>query len=188
MNISASLTERSNSSCELCYNNGDLTEYVVSPKRGDDVSEKIAICNTCLNEINKHDLNGEYWKCLGESMWSEVQPVKVVAYRLLYKLSANHSWALEYRDMMYLEEETLAWAEIGLDEVAVIHKDSNGNILENGDTVTLIKDLNVKGANFTAKRGTAVRRINLVSDNENQIEGNVEGQRIVILTEFVKKN
>jgi protein PhnA len=54
--------------------------------------------------------------------------------------------------------------------------------------VTLTKDLTVKGANFTAKRGTAVRNISLVFDNEGQIEGRVNGQRIVILTKFVKKS
>jgi len=75
------------------------------------------------------------------------------------------------------------------DQVAsVIHKDSNGNVLANGDTVTLIQDLNVKGAGFTAKRGTAVRRIRLVPDNANHIEGKVDGQHIVILTQYVKKS
>ena len=53
--------------------------------------------------------------------------------------------------------------------------------------MVLIKDLTVKGAGFTAKRGTAVQRISLVADNPAHIEGRVEGQRIVILTEFVKK-
>lgn len=51
----------------------------------------------------------------------------------------------------------------------------------------LIKDLKVKGGNFTAKRGTAVRNITLVHDNVEHIEGKVEGQRIVILTKYVKK-
>jgi len=72
-------------------------------------------------------------------------------------------------------------------EEAIIHKDVNGNILQAGDTVTLIKDLNVKGSSLTAKRGTAVRRISLVRDNAGQIEGKVEGQHIVILTQYVKK-
>ena len=67
-------------------------------------------------------------------------------------------------------------------------KDANGNILKDGDNVTVIKDLKVKGANFTAKRGTAVRRISLVADNAGHIEGKVNGQRIVILTQFVKKS
>jgi protein PhnA len=71
---------------------------------------------------------------------------------------------------------------------AVEHRDSNGVLLARGDTVVLVKDLTVKGANFTAKRGTAVRGMSLVADNAAQIEGRVEGQRIVILTEFVKKH
>jgi protein PhnA len=61
-------------------------------------------------------------------------------------------------------------------------------VLQAGDTVTLIKDLVVKGANFTAKRGTAVRNISLVRDNPEHIEGRVNDQHIVILTQFVKKS
>jgi len=68
-----------------------------------------------------------------------------------------------------------------------VHVDAHGARLCSGDTVTLTKDLNVKGTGFTAKRGTAVRGIALVPDNPEQIEGKVNGQRIVILTQFVKK-
>ena len=71
--------------------------------------------------------------------------------------------------------------------IPLVHKDANGAVLANGDTVVLIKDLPVKGAGFTAKRGTAVRSISLVHDNAGHIEGRVECQRIVILTEFVKR-
>jgi len=53
--------------------------------------------------------------------------------------------------------------------------------------VVLIKDLKVKGAGFTAKRGTAVRNISLVHDNAEHIEGKINGQKIVILTQYVKK-
>jgi alkylphosphonate utilization operon protein PhnA len=73
------------------------------------------------------------------------------------------------------------------DEGKIVHKDGNGNILKDGDSVVLIKDLDVKGANFTAKRGAAVHNIKLVWDNAEQIEGRVEGQHIVILTQYVKK-
>jgi len=94
--------------------------------------------------------------------------------------------------MLYLDENMLAWARVteedSNDEGSVKYVDSNGALLAAGDTVTLIKDLNVKGAGFTAKRGTAVRGISLVSDNPEQIEGRVEGQQIVILTKFVKKS
>ena len=94
--------------------------------------------------------------------------------------------------MLYLDDETLAWAQ-DVDDApgsndAVKYLDSNGALLEAGDTVTLIKDLTVKGASFTAKRGTAVRNISLVPDNAAQIEGRISGQQIVILTEFVKKS
>jgi len=93
--------------------------------------------------------------------------------------------------MIYLDDELLAWARatgegLSADET-IKHVDSNGAVLEAGDTVTLIKDLNVKGANFTAKRGTAVRGISLVADNPELIEGKINGQQIVILIKFVKK-
>jgi protein PhnA len=94
-------------------------------------------------------------------------------------------------EMMYLDEDALEWAkatgEAEEDEGKIIHKDCNGNILNDGDSVVLIKDLDVKGANFTAKRGAAVHNIKLVWDNVDQIEGRVEGQYIVILTQYVKK-
>lgn len=118
-------------------------------------------------------------------MWSTLPAVQVVSYRTLQKLTAQE-WANDLLGMIYLDEETLAWAQHV--ETSIVHIDTNGNILLNGDTVTLIQDLNVKGANFTAKRGTAVRKIRLVHDNADQIEGKVEGQQIVILTKYVKKS
>jgi protein PhnA len=91
--------------------------------------------------------------------------------------------------MLYLDEETLEWAKLGIeDEDAIKHIDSNGNILQNGDNVVLIKDLNVKGGGFTAKRGTAVRGIRLDPNNAEFIEGRVDGQQIVIITQYVKKS
>ena len=89
--------------------------------------------------------------------------------------------------MIYMDDETLEWADGSGGDVNV-HKDSNGNILLAGDTVVIIKDLDVKGANFTAKRGTSVRRISLVQDNPELIEGRVNDQQIFLLTKFVKKS
>ncbi len=66
-------------------------------------------------------------------------------------------------------------------------KDCNGNILAEGDSVTLIKDLKVKGANVTLKRGTVVKGIHLTDDPE-EIEGKVEKVKgLVLKTCFVKK-
>ena len=93
--------------------------------------------------------------------------------------------------MLYLDEETLAWAEAGVaatssnDDTAPT-LDSNGNVLQDGDSVTLIKDLVVKGANFTAKRGTMVKNISLTSNPEH-IEGRVNGMQIVLVANFLKK-
>ena len=116
-------------------------------------------------------------------MWSEDAALQVFAMRTLKRLDTD--WSRDLAEQLYLDEETQAWAD---NEAAQTnHRDSNGVPLASGDTVVLIKDLNVKGAGFTAKRGTAVHRITLVPDNDAHIEGRVEGQRIVILTEFVKK-
>ena len=65
-------------------------------------------------------------------------------------------------------------------------KDSNGSILVDGDSVTLIKDLKVKGSSLTLKRGTVVKKIKL-SDNEQKIDCRVNGSNIVLRTEFLKK-
>jgi protein PhnA len=117
-------------------------------------------------------------------MWSEDAATQVLAARMLARLS-DHDWARDLADQLWLDDATRAWAENVPRDSG--HRDSNGVALAQGDTVVLIKDLPVKGANFTAKRGTAVRGISLVADNPAHIEGRVEGQRIVILTEFVKR-
>ena len=129
-------------------------------------------------------------RCLNDSMWSQIPAVQVIAWRILTRLSAE-GWPQDLLDMLYLDDELLAWAkatgEGKTEEAAIQHRDSNGVLLEAGDTVTLTKDLDVKGSSITAKRGTAVRNIRLVQDNAEQIEGRVDGQQIVILTKFVKK-
>lgn len=65
-------------------------------------------------------------------------------------------------------------------------KDSNGNILADGDTVTLTKDLKVKGSSLNLKRGTVVKKIKL-TDNADEVDCRISGQSIVLRTEFLKK-
>lgn len=65
-------------------------------------------------------------------------------------------------------------------------KDSNGNILLEGDAVTLIKDLKVKGTSSTLKRGTMVKNIRLTDDPE-EIEARVDKVQMVLKTCFLKK-
>ncbi len=188
MSVRDELLQRSNHCCELCGSDEAPDVYIVGPKSGEAAEECVMTCGTCREQLKDPDkVAPNHWRCLNESMWSEVPAVQVVAWRMLNRLRAE-GWPADLLEMMYMEEETRKWAEEGGNEDAkVVHKDSNGNVLQAGDTVTLIKDLVVKGANFTAKRGVAVRRISLVADNAEQIEGKVDGQRIVILTKFVKK-
>lgn len=185
------LRDRSESRCELCTSTENLSVYEVPSSESDSADECIYICGTCREQIEAPDkVEVNHWRCLNDSMWSQVPAVQVMAWRMLTRLSAE-VWSQDLLDILYLDDELLAWAQASgegqSDGDAVVHKDSNGAVLEAGDTVTLIKDLKVKGANFTAKQGTAVRGISLVADKPEHIEGKVEGQRIVILTQFVKK-
>ncbi|MBN2907737.1 MAG: alkylphosphonate utilization protein [Rhodobacteraceae bacterium] len=166
--------------CVLCGAEGDVTEIALAPK-----SEGVALCATCAPALAGPVEDAPHWQCLNEAIWSETPAVQVAAYRALVNLAAA-PWARDLLDIAYLEPELLEWAR-DVPEAGLVHKDTNGAVLSAGDTVVLIKDLNVKGAGFTAKRGTAVRNISLVADNAGHIEGRVEGQRIVILTEFVKR-
>ncbi len=186
MSILKTLETRSNTSCELCSNSTDLTSYAVEPLKNDDENDHVLICNTCKEQIENPDtMDANHWRCLNDSMWSEVKAVQIMAYRILFKIRSE-GWPQGLLDMLYLDEDTLTWAKDTNDE-KIIHKDSNGVVLENGDSVVLIKDLKVKGTSFVAKRGVAVRRISLVHDNPEHIEGKVGAQLIVILTKFVKK-
>ena len=81
-----------------------------------------------------------------------------------------------------------AEAEDVLASSKVIHKDSYGVVLEAGDNVVLTENLNVKGTNYIAPKGTIVRKIKLVHENADQVEGKINGDTIVILTKFVKKS
>jgi len=185
------LQQRSGAACELCGANTALSSYAVAPKAGNHADEMALLCDTCRNQIEDPTTADEnHWRCLNDSMWSEVPAVKVLAYRMLDHLRPA-GWPAELIETMYLDDEELAWATAGISatdqDPEQKHVDCNGVALESGDTVVLTKDLDVKGASFAAKRGTAVRNIRLVSDNPEQIEGKVNGQTIVILTKYVKK-
>jgi protein PhnA len=183
------LHTRSGSTCELCTSTDNLSAYTIPPNSVGSTEQSLLVCDICNDQINNPDnVDVNHWRCLNDSMWSQVPAVQVMAWRMLSRLSAE-GWPQDLLDMLYLDEETLAWAQSDSsdDEDTVTHKDSNGAVLAAGDTVTLIKDLDVKGTSFTAKRGTAVRNISLVASNEEHIEGRVNGTQIVILTKFVKR-
>ena len=163
-------------SCPLCTTDAPLTE---TPVTGGLADASVVLCDLCTDPQTPPD----HFRAIASTMWSDDPALQVYAMRTLNRLDTD--WSRDLAGQLYLDEETQAWVDN--QAAASNHKDSNGAPLVHGDTVVLIKDLNVKGANFTAKRGTAVHRISLVPDNDAHIEGRVEGQRIVILTEFVKK-
>ncbi|WP_281981343.1 PhnA domain-containing protein [Thalassorhabdomicrobium marinisediminis] len=168
------LMDRAGSCCEFCGAREQLTSVEVPPE------DQVLLCPACRGE---GDVPPAHWRCLEGAMWSTEPAVQIAVWRKLGEI--DEMWATDARDAMMMEPEVLARAKDVTPKVE--HFDSNGMRLEHGDTVVLVKDLPVKGAGFTAKRGTAVRNISLVPDNGGQIEGRVEGQRIVILTEFVKR-
>lgn len=191
MKLEEKLLQRSENKCELCQSGESLKLYEVLPQSGNTEDNCIIICENCSSQIEKReDMNANHWRCLTGSMWSEVPAVQVVSWRLLNRLTSE-SWATDNLDMMYLDDDTLAWAKAGVEEdddaIAEFHKDSNGNALVAGDSVVLTKTLDVKGSSLSAKLGTVIKNIRLVEDNTDQIEGRIEGQVIVILTKYVRK-
>lgn len=190
MKLEEQLLQRSNNNCEICQSDDSLTVYHVLPQTGITAENSFMICNTCLAQVEKRvEMDKNHWRCLTGSIWSEVQGVQVVSWRMLNRLNTE-SWATDLLDMMYLDDEILAWAKAGADEeetVAEIHKDSLGAALSTGDSVVLTKTLDVKGSSLNAKLGTVVKNIRLVEDNTDQIEGRIEGQVIVILTKYVRR-
>jgi protein PhnA len=65
-------------------------------------------------------------------------------------------------------------------------KDSNGTLLSEGDSVTVIKDLKVKGSSSNLKRGKMIKNIRL-TNSPDEIEGRVDGSTLVLKTMFLKK-
>jgi protein PhnA len=183
------LSGRSGGKCELCGSTENLGVMEVPPSDGS-AEKSILVCGVCREQIEHPEkIDPNHWHCLNESMWSTEPAVQVTACRMLRRLAPTEGWAQDLLDMLYLEPEVQAWADAESAEAGEEReptRDSNGTVLNEGDTVTIIKDLDVKGAGFTAKRGTVVKNIHL-TDNPEQIEGRVNGVKIVLLSKFLKK-
>ena len=191
MKTESIIQNRSGNKCELCGSTTNTDVFEVQPQDTSNEDNSILACSVCVAQIEKKAaLDKEHWKCLNESMWSEVPGVQVTAWRMLNRLRTE-SWAADLLDILYLDDEKLAWAKATGDQeddgVVDLHKDANGNLLQQGDTVVLTKSLDVKGSSLNAKMGTVVKNIRLVENNTEQIEGKIEGQVIVILTKYVRK-
>ncbi len=169
--------------CELCGSSEGVSLLELPVSDGSE-EQSVYVCAPCKEQIENNELDETHFNCLNDAMWSEVPAVKVMSYILWNKLGRA-----DMTDMMYLEEEEqkLADAAINADANKVVFRDANGVELKAGDSIVILKDLDVKGAGFTAKRGTTVTRIALPSDMDDHVEGRVNGTKIYLKTEFIKK-
>lgn len=185
MSLSEKLKERNAGLCELCNIEHASHDYTVSPKSDDSIDNKVALCDICISVIDSKD-SGFHWRCLEGSIWSSQPSVLALSYRILHNYK-EEDWANNLLSSVDWDENIIQWA-MSAYEVPDHHIDAFGNKLENGDTVVLTQQLNVKGTSFTASKGTVVKKIKLVHDNAGQIEGKINDQTIVILTKYVKKS
>ena len=184
MSISQELKQRNQNLCELCNTENADRAYTVSPKSDESIENQVAICGTCSDAMDAEG-SGFHWRCLEGSIWNPEPSVQALSYRILQHYK-EEDWANNLINSVDLDENTIQWA-LSAFELPDVHKDAYGNVLENGDNVVLTQALNIKGTNFTASKGTVVKKIKLVHDNVEQIEGKINDQTIVILCKFVKK-
>lgn len=159
--------------CGLCGSDANVSEFQIKP-----TDKSVLLCEVCKTQIESKNLDENHFNCLNDSMWSEDSSIKILTYRLLKELNRG-----DLLDMMYLEEDELNIANYEEE----ILKDSNGNILQDGDSVSVIKDLEVKGAGKTVKRGTTVKNIRMC-DVAGHVSCKVDGiGSIYLKAEFLKK-
>lgn len=187
----ASVIERASGACELCDAVGELRALALAPHVDVEPETAVAVCSACAAQLDgSAELDVRHLFCLQQSVWSEVPAVQVASWRLLTRVAVTETWAADLQQQVWLPEEVLAWATQGDGEAGDSDRaptvDSNGTPLADGDAVTIIKDLDVKGTSFVAKRGTMVKGIRL-TDNPEHVEGKVNGVQIVLKTMFLKR-
>lgn len=183
--ITPALKERCQSLCELCSAEEAATAYTLSPKEEDDLANQVALCPTCLAALTAGK-NKVHWQCLAGSIYHTEPAVQALTYRILHEHS-DEEWAQDIMQSVELDEPVVDWA-LSAFQKKEVHHDAFGHELQSGDTVVLTQVLNVKGTHFMAPKGTVVKKIRLVPDNTEQIEGKINDQTIVILTKYVRKS
>ena len=114
------LEQRSESKCELCNASENLFVYEVPPDSKASIHDCILLCNVCSSQIeNTVEVDVDHWRCLNDSMWSQVPAVQVVAWRMLTRLKSE-GWPQDLLDMLYLDDETLSWAQATGEGVALM--------------------------------------------------------------------
>ncbi len=169
--------------CELCGSEDSVSMQNL-PISDTSEEQSVYLCGNCKEQIDSSELDETHFNCLNDTMWSETPAVKILSYILWSKLGRQ-----DMVEMMYLEEDELQLAKqaVEAEKNKLVYKDANGVELKAGDSIVILKDLEVKGAGFTAKRGTTVTRIGLAPGDAGHVEGRVNGTKIFIKTEFIKK-
>ncbi|VAY86393.1 Alkylphosphonate utilization operon protein PhnA [hydrothermal vent metagenome] len=172
--------------CEFCKSTDNLSNYEI-PTIDKQSTEDILCCQICNEQLKDNSkIQPNHWRCLSDSMWSQNNATAMMSYVMLSKI--KESWSEDLLNTLYLDEDIKKWGDSIISQTQEMPspKDSNGVSLKTGDSISVIKDLEVKGAGFTVKRGTIVKNIYL-NGNIEQIEGRVNGTRIVLLSKFIKK-
>lgn len=102
----------------------------------------------------------------------------------------NSEYTYEDRNLFVCPECAHEWSANDVGEIVdgTVVKDANGNVLQDGDAVIIVKDLKVKGASSALKAGTKVKKIRLVLEGDHNIDCQIEGFGAMQLkSEFVKK-
>ena len=187
MSIDAALLKRGNSKCELCKSDKDLSAYDVPPITQRSLDKSILVCSTCLHQIeNPEEMVPNHWRCLNDSMWSEIAAVQAMSWRLLNRLNGQGlGWPEELLEMLYIEDDVKKWAMADMRAVDEPTVDINGVPFTVGCSAVMTKDKYITGANFTAKRGAVVKNIGL-TNKSTSIDGNLNGFRLVLGTGYLK--
>ena len=113
--LAKDLVRRSRSHCELCGKNGvRLDPYELLPLAEEPYVEGcIFVCDECRKQLEiPKKIIPSHWRCLNNSIWSEVSAVQVISVRLLRRLAKTEPWAGELLEHAYLEPDLEEWANL----------------------------------------------------------------------------
>ena len=106
MSIEQILRERAGEQCELCGSSDNLTTYAIDGDK-DSAEKCVLICGVCHSQIeNPESIEPNHWRCLNDSMWSQVSAVQVIVWRMLNRLRGE-GWPQDLLDVLYLDEKIL---------------------------------------------------------------------------------
>ena len=186
--IDSALLKRADAKCELCGSDDGLAAYDIPPITIRSLDKSILLCSTCLDQVvHPEKMKPNHWRSLSETMWSQTPAIQVMSWRLLNRLKGE-GWSDELLEILYMEDNVKKWA-VADDTIRPVDEptlDINGVPFATGDSAIMTKDIFITGANVTAKRGAVIKNISL-TDNARQIEGNLNGTRIVLGGRYLKK-